>query len=104
MQTSIGAITIVVVEPHLEGKIWENTIKIFSQGVIPLPILFKKNGFYTFNEGTGKASLFEWSSKEFYDRVGDGTLKAPRMVLNGLVEKKTNLSLAKFNYRKLEES
>ena len=52
---------------------------ILPRGVIPLPILFKKNGYYTFNEGTGKDDFnFEWSSKEFYDRVGGWNFKGAK--------------------------
>ena len=52
---------------------------VLPQGVIPLPILFKKNGYYTFNEGTGKDDFnFEWSSKEFYDRVGGWNFKGAK--------------------------
>ena len=72
---------------------------VLPQGVNPLPIIFKKNGYYTFNEGTGKDDFnFEWDSKEFYDRVGGWNFKGAKKVRNGQEEKRAT-SLVKFNYR-----
>ena len=66
----------------LRGKDMENMIKMFTSKVTPL-FTFQENGYHTFNEGTGKDDLISNGVLAFYDRVGDGTLKALRMVLNG---------------------
>ena len=80
MQTSIGAHHHRSCRATFRGKeMGEHDKNILPKGVIPLPILFKKNGFYTFNEGTGKDDFnFERSPKEFYDRVGGWNFKGAK--------------------------
>ena len=80
MQTSIGAHHHRSCRATFRGKdMGEYDKNVLPQGVTPLPILFKKNGYYTFNEGTGKDDFnFEWSSKEFYDRVGGWNFKGAK--------------------------
>ena len=38
-------------------------------GVTPLPVLFRQNGYYTFNEGGKDDYNFEYDLAEFYDHV-----------------------------------
>ena len=80
MQTSIGAHHHRSCRATFRGKdMGEYDKNVLPQGVTPLPILFKKNGYYTFNEGTGKDDFnFEWSSKDFYDRVGGWNFKGAK--------------------------
>lgn len=80
MQTSIGAHHHRSCRATFRGKdMGEYDKNFLPQGVTPLPLLFKKNGYYTFNEGTGKDDFnFEWSSKEFYDRVGGWNFKGAK--------------------------
>ena len=80
MQTSIGAHHHRSCRATFRGKeMGEYDENILPKAVIPLPILFKKNGFYTFNEGTGKDDFnFEWSSREFYDRTGGWNFKGAK--------------------------
>ena len=80
MQTSIGAHHHRSCRATFRGKeMGEYDKNILPKGVIPLPILFKKNGYYTFNEGTGKDDFnFEWNVKEFYDRIGGWNFKGAK--------------------------
>ena len=80
MQTSIGAHHHRSCRATFRGKEMGGYDKnILPDEVIPIPIIFKKNGYYTFNEGTGKDDFnFEWSSKEFYDRVGGWNFKGAK--------------------------
>ncbi len=41
---------------------------VLPESVVPLPVLFRQAGYYTFNEGGGKDDFnFEWDPDAFYD-------------------------------------
>lgn len=69
MQTSIGA-------HHHRSRRGVKTpagpdVNPLPEGVTPVPILFRKAGYYTFNEGGGKDDFnFDWKAEEFYDHRG----------------------------------
>lgn len=68
MQTSIGAHNHRSARAEFRGKKIENYDRnVLPENVIPLPILFKEAGYYTFNEGGKDDYNFEWSVNEFYD-------------------------------------
>ncbi len=73
MQTSIGAHHHRSCRPVFRGRSMGNDYdkNILPEGVTPLPILFRKAGYYTFNEGGGKDDFnFEWDPDELYDHRG----------------------------------
>ena len=71
MQTSIGA------EHHRSCRavfrgidMGEYDKNVLPAEVVPLPIRFRKAGYYTFNEGSSKDDFnFEWKAGEFYDHA-----------------------------------
>ncbi|MEM7697025.1 MAG: sulfatase [Verrucomicrobiota bacterium] len=70
MQTSIGAHHHRSCRSEFRGMDLsaEFDENILPEAVVPLPILFRENGYYTFNEGGGKDDFnFTWSHEEFYD-------------------------------------
>ena len=69
MQTSIGAHHHRSCRPDFRGKSMGSYDKNeLPAAVVPLPIQFRKAGYYTFNEGGGKDDFnFDWSPAEFYD-------------------------------------
>ncbi|MDC0048059.1 sulfatase [Verrucomicrobia bacterium] len=72
MQTTIGAHHHRSCRATFRGKeMGEYDRNVLPKEVVPLPILFKRNGYYTFNEGTGKDDFnFEWDPNQFYDHRG----------------------------------
>ena len=59
MQTTIGAHHHRSCRATFRGKeMGEYDRNVLPKEVVPLPILFKRNGYYTFNEGTGKDDHF----------------------------------------------
>ncbi|MDB4721245.1 sulfatase [Verrucomicrobiales bacterium] len=72
MQTTIGAHHHRSCRATFRGKeMGEYDKNVLPEEVVPLPILFKRNGYYTFNEGTGKDDFnFEWDPNQFYDHRG----------------------------------
>ena len=72
MQTTIGAHHHRSCRATFRGKeMGEYDKNVLPKEVVPLPILFKRNGYYTFNEGTGKDDFnFEWDPNQFYDHRG----------------------------------
>lgn len=70
MQTTIGAHHHRSCRPDFRGSsMGENYDRNpLPDDIVPLPIRFRKAGFYTFNEGGGKDDFnFEWKPEEFYD-------------------------------------
>ena len=69
MQTSIGAHHHRSCRPNFRGKDMGDYDKnVLPAHVVPLPIQFRKAGYYTFNEGGGKDDFnFDWKPEEFYD-------------------------------------
>lgn len=68
MQTTIGAHNHRSCRPgHRKLKFKEYDKNTLPEDVIPLPILFRKAGYYTFNEGGKDDYNFEWSKSKFYD-------------------------------------
>ena len=70
MQTSIGAHQHRSCRPTFRGEdlgpVYDKNV--LPEGVTPVPILFRKAGYYTFNEGGGKDDFnFEWDPAELYD-------------------------------------
>lgn len=68
MQTSIGAHQHRSCRPDFRGMdMGEYDRNVLPEEVTPLPILLRKNGFFTFNTGAKDDYNFEWSSEAFYD-------------------------------------
>ena len=70
MQTSIGAHNHRSCRPSFRGKsMGEYDKNVLPSHVVPLPIRFRKAGYWTFNEGGKDDYNFEWSPDDFYDVV-----------------------------------
>lgn len=70
MQTSIGAHQHRSCRPAFRGQSLgpDYDRNVLPDAVVPLPMLFRKAGYYTFNEGGGKDDFnFEWDPAAFYD-------------------------------------
>ena len=68
MQTSIGAHNHRSCRPTFRGKeMGEYDKNVLPKEVVPLPIQFRKAGYWTFNEGGKDDYNFEFSVDEFYD-------------------------------------
>ncbi|MEM7386201.1 MAG: sulfatase [Verrucomicrobiota bacterium] len=70
MQTSIGAHHHRSRRPAFRGTSMgpDYDRNVLPAEVVPLPILFRQAGYYTFNEGGGKDDYnFDWDPKAFYD-------------------------------------
>jgi len=70
MQTSIGAHHHRSCRPDFRGKSMGGGYdkNVLPADIVPLPIQFRKAGYYTFNEGGGKDDFnFDWKPEEFYD-------------------------------------
>lgn len=69
MQTSIGAHNHRSCRASFRGKSMgeEYDKNVLPEQATPLPIRFRKAGFWTFNEGGKDDYNFEWDVKEFYD-------------------------------------
>ncbi|MEM0896175.1 MAG: sulfatase [Verrucomicrobiota bacterium] len=70
MQTSIGAHNHRSCRPDFRGmEMGEYDRNPLPEGVTPLPVLFQKAGYYTFNEGGKDDYNFEFSVEEFYNHI-----------------------------------
>lgn len=68
MQTSIGAHNHRSCRANFRGKdMGEYDRNELPEDVVPLPIRFRKAGYWTFNEGGKDDYNFEWDVEEFYD-------------------------------------
>ena len=68
MQTTINAHNHRSARSSFRGqKYTEYDRNDLPKEVIPLPILFKESGYYTFNDGGKDDYNFEWSAGEFYN-------------------------------------
>ena len=68
MQTSIGAHNHRSCRSLFRGKkMGEYDKNVLPDHVVPLPIRFRKAGYWTFNEGGKDDYNFEFSTEEFYD-------------------------------------
>ena len=70
MQTTIGAHHHRSCRPNFRGRpMGEGYDKnVLPDAIVPLPIQFRKAGYYTFNEGGNKDDFnFDWDPAEFYD-------------------------------------
>jgi arylsulfatase A-like enzyme len=69
MQTSIGAHHHRSCRPVFRGKpMGDYDQNVLPEDVVPVPILFRQAGYYTFNEGGGKDDFnFDWDPEAFYD-------------------------------------
>ena len=84
MQTSIGAHNHRSCRPNFRGKdMGEYDQNVLPDDVVPLPVRFRKAGFWTFNEGGKDDYNFEWNAKEFYDYVKGGW--GPKQIVAGKV-------------------
>lgn len=84
MQTSIGA------HHHRSARSEFRKIKFeeydrndLPSDVVPLPILFRNAGYYTFNEGGKDDYNFEWHPEEFYDYSRSEGGWGPKSFLSG---------------------
>ena len=71
MQTSIGAHHHRSARPDFRGRSMGDDYdkNVLPEGVTPLPILFKKAGYFSFNDHGKDDYNFEWSGDEFYHAV-----------------------------------
>ena len=68
MQTSIGAHNHRSCRAAFRGKsMGEYDKNVLPETATPLPVRFRKAGYWTFNEGNKDDYNFEWNAKEFYD-------------------------------------
>ncbi|MGD7654149.1 MAG: sulfatase family protein [Verrucomicrobiales bacterium] len=69
MQTSIGAHNHRSCRPTFRGTSMGEDFdeNMLPDGVVPVPVRFRKAGYWTFNEGGKDDYNFTWSKKEFYD-------------------------------------
>lgn len=68
MQTSIGAHNHRSCRPNFRGtSMGEYDKNVLPKEVVPLPIRFRKAGYWTFNEGGKDDYNFEWQVENFYD-------------------------------------
>jgi len=70
MQTSIGAHHHRSCRPTFRGQSMGDDYdkNVLPADVVPVPIQFRKAGYYTFNEGGGKDDFnFDWDPDAFYD-------------------------------------
>ena len=71
MQTSIGAHNHRSCRPTFRGKsMGEYDKNVLPDHVVPLPIRFRKSGYWTFNEGGKNDYNFEFATNEYY-RAGN---------------------------------
>ncbi len=84
MQTSIGAHHHRSCRPSFRGKSMGDFDKnVLPRDVVPLPIQFRKAGYWTFNEGGKDDYNFEFDTKEFYDFVRYRGGWGPRSLVRG---------------------
>ncbi|TKG93013.1 DUF229 domain-containing protein [Puteibacter caeruleilacunae] len=84
MQTTIGAHNHRSSRPTAKRKVFSEFDRIdLPKDVIPLPIMFREAGYYTFNEGGKDDYNFMWSPDEFYDYVRGKGGWAPKSFLAG---------------------
>ncbi|MEO0414660.1 MAG: sulfatase, partial [Verrucomicrobiota bacterium] len=83
MQTTIGAHNHRSCRPDFRGQdMGEFDENVLPANVVPLPIQFRKAGFWTFNEGGKDDYNFTFSTDEFYDVLPSSKL-APDAFLAG---------------------
>lgn len=84
MQTSIGAHNHRSCRPSFRGKsMGEYDRNVLPKDVIPLPIRFRKAGYYTFNEGGKDDYNFEFSTDDFYDYIPKKRGWGPAALVSG---------------------
>ena len=84
MQTSIGAHNHRSCRATFRGKsMGEYDKNELSKDVVPLPIQFRKAGYWTFNEGGKDDYNFEFSLDEFYDLIPKKRGWGPAAVVSG---------------------
>jgi len=83
MQTSIGAHHHRSARPNFRGQdLGEYDKNVLPEDVVPLPILFKNAGYFTFNDSGKDDYNFDWNRDEFYDDCGSRGW-GPRRTLSG---------------------
>jgi len=83
MQTSIGAHNHRSCRSEFRGEsMGDYDRNVLPDDVVPLPILFRQAGYYTFNEGGKDDYNFEWDPAQFYDFQRPGGW-GPKSFVNG---------------------
>ncbi len=84
MQTSIGAHNHRSCRPSFRGKpMGEFDENVLPDSVVPLPVLFRRAGYWTFNEGGKDDYNFTFDKAEFYDYERSRGGWGPRSLVNG---------------------